>query len=206
MGDLTRNFSRSEFDVSGPVPLEDQGNVPLLAQLLQAIRDRLNARRPVGLPPVFGIVTSCYRDPAHNHAVYASIPNAQQLPAYNGSDHLRAAAADCVFVGATDREIVAAVLDDTSSIALPAFHQVIVYDDLPHAHVALPATDGRPNGELLLGYKDAQGDRLYSTVTAPGDVPAVTTWATRAGLAVLLAVAGAVALGSWLHPLHHLIA
>ena len=79
MGDLTRNFSLSEFkskDGAG-TPLSLICNISELAENLQALRDAVD--KPI-------IINSGYRSPKHNKAVGGS-PNSQ---------HLKGKAADIV--------------------------------------------------------------------------------------------------------------
>lgn len=175
MGDIQPNFSRSEFDVSGTVPSEYEGNVQALAGLLQQFRDMESAAlgRPVPI-----VLTSVYRSLEHNQAVYANVPNATSLKAYTGSQHLTASAADGIHA-ATDREVADALFAAIGAGAAPYFGQVIFYDDEPHIHISLPRTS-EPNMEVLLASKDANGNRVFQTVSAPADVPAVTSFGKAA--------------------------
>lgn len=202
MGDLTANFSRAEFDIHEPVPPEYAAKIPAHAQWLQALRDRLSAR--LGRP-VPGLVTSCYRSLARNQAIYANVSNAAALPAYMGSEHLTADADDVEWLGASNRDIIGAIVDP-SDITLPPFHQCIVYDDQPHLHVGyLRGPDDTP-GELLRGYLDAQGARHYMTIAGPNDVPALSPWGVHAILIAAMAVGASVALWGFLQPVIHAIA
>lgn len=175
MGDIQPNFSRSEFDVSGAVPPEYEGNVAALAALLQQFRDMESAAlgRPVPI-----VLTSVYRSAEHNHAVYANVPNGASLKAYNGSQHLTASAGDGIHA-ATDREVAEALFTAMAQGAAPNFGQVIFYDDEPHIHISLPR-DTEPNGEVLFASLDASGNRQFQTVTTPADVPAVTSFGKAA--------------------------
>ena len=84
MGDLTENFSRSEFASPDGVPIPTRHNANLLelARNLQVLRDTVG--KPI-------IIHSGYRSPAHNAAV-GGVSN---------SRHLTAQAADFSVQGAT---------------------------------------------------------------------------------------------------------
>ena len=93
-GDLTKNFSLSEFaqrDPYRPVPTEYRQNVQRLAEQLQSLRDVVGRI----------VITSSYRTLAHN----ASLPGSSST-----SQHLTAKAADFVVPGVPQSEVYCTIL------------------------------------------------------------------------------------------------
>ena len=131
MGDLTANFSASEFNTDESAwPDEYAENLVPLAQLAQWVRDDVGTA---------GEITSAYRTPAENTADGGSAT----------SQHLDGQAIDLVFPLASIQDIARAVLDDVASGVAPAFGQVILYPSDGHVHVSLP-TLGSRDGQILL--------------------------------------------------------
>lgn len=94
MGDLTKNFSISEFaqlDPYRPVPAEYRANVTRLANQLQVIRDAVGRIT----------ITSSYRTLAHNTAIGGA----------RTSQHLTAKAADFVAPGSSKRHVYCTILE-----------------------------------------------------------------------------------------------
>ena len=92
-GDLTKNFSLSEFaqrDPYRPVPTEYRQNVQRLAEQLQALRDVVGRI----------VITSSYRTLAHNTAIGGAA----------NSQHLTAKAADFVVPGVPQSEVYCTIL------------------------------------------------------------------------------------------------
>jgi hypothetical protein len=91
VGDLTENFSLSEFASRGtPVPEQYLSNVKRLAQNLQVLRNHLG--KPIQ-------INSAYRSPAHNASVNGA----------TNSQHLTAKAADITVKGLTPSEVYCAI-------------------------------------------------------------------------------------------------
>ena len=94
MGDLTANFSLSEFaqrEPYRPVPTEYRQNVLRLAEQLQSLRDVVGRI----------VITSSYRTEAHN----ASLPGSSST-----SQHLTAKAAGFVVPGVPQSEVYCTIL------------------------------------------------------------------------------------------------
>lgn len=89
---LTDNFNLNEFACKDgtPVPAELTGNVTLLAQNLQVLRDHLG--EPVHL-------NSGYRSPAYN----------KKIGGVKNSQHLQAKAADITVKSKTPKELAAII-------------------------------------------------------------------------------------------------
>lgn len=95
MGDLTENFSLSEFaqgDPYRPVPAEYRGNVQLLANNLQVLRDVVGRI----------VITSAYRTRAKND----SLPGSSRT-----SKHLTAKAADFTVPGERNEDVYCTILN-----------------------------------------------------------------------------------------------
>ena len=93
MGDLTKNFSLSEFaqrDPYRPVPQQYRANALRLARQLQALRDVVGRI----------IITSSYRTEAHNRKI-GGAPKSQ---------HLTAKAADFTVPGVSNKKVYCAIL------------------------------------------------------------------------------------------------
>ena len=147
---LTANFDRDEF---GDVPPEYEGNVARLATLLQAFRDL------AGVP---GIITSGYRSAEHN----------REVGGVTGSQHGDATAADCSFLGITDRELATRVMAAMQAGKFPTFGQFILYDYTTHVHISLPRATR--NNEILYARRSPDGETTYARITQPSDVPLVS--------------------------------
>lgn len=175
---LTVDFSREEFDVSGPIPPQYEGDVLRLALLLQRVRDAL------GVPLT---LTSVYRTSARNRAV-GGVPTSQ---------HLTAQAADAVPGGGLTRaEVVERIMAGVRDGRITGYGQIIVYGTTHHVHVSLPHAG---HGAQLL-YLRAPGEYVPLSVAvaeASDAAEARRTTATLGGAAAL-AVGGALvaALGS----------
>ena len=94
MGDLTANFSLSEFaqrDPYRPVPTEYRQNVLRLAEQLQSLRDVVGRI----------VITSSYRTLAHNNSLKGSSST---------SKHLTAKAADFTVPGVSNKKVYCAIL------------------------------------------------------------------------------------------------
>lgn len=145
---LTAHFLQSEFDVHEPIPDRWRYKAALHAQQAEAWRAASGAR--------YMQVTSCYRSPERNDAVNGA----------DNSEHLTADAADYVFAGVSDRAIgELALLALERRVSLPAWGQLIVYKDTAHNHLSLPRTDGRPNNQALIAWRDSSGVRRYKPLT-----------------------------------------
>ena len=93
MGDLTKNFSLSEFaqrDPYRPVPQQYRANALRLARQLQSLRDVVGRI----------VITSSYRTLAHNTAIGGAA----------NSQHLTAKAADFTVPGASNEKVYCAIL------------------------------------------------------------------------------------------------
>lgn len=131
MGDLTQNFSASEFDTDESAwPSEYEDNLVPLAELAQWLRDDLGTA---------GEITSAYRTAAENTADGGSAT----------SQHLDGQAIDLVFPLSSVGAIAQAVLNDVAAGTAPAFGQVILYPSDGHVHVSLP-TLGSSDGQILM--------------------------------------------------------
>lgn len=161
MGDLTANFSASEYDVHEPFPDEYKDNLPELAALDQWLRDL------AGSP---GRVTSAYRSPAHNSEVHGS----------STSQHMKGEATDVVFYLTGLRDLASRVLDSIRGGTSPAFGQIIFYPIEGHVHISLP-TLGDRNGEVRYAIGPA-GSHSYPFLTdAQSQLPYASTAQLHAG-------------------------
>lgn len=115
----TRNFTRSEaLKASGGfIPLEKEANAQATLELLQSVRDILG--KPI-------LITSLYRSPEHNKTVPGHA---------DGSQHLEADAADVNVVGMTNHEAAQKLMQAEKEGRMPAYHQLISYDETNHLHV-----------------------------------------------------------------------
>ena len=88
MGDLTKNFNKSEFECNdgSEMPEDVFENVEVQAQNLQTIRDFYNASV---------IINSAYRSPSYNKSVGGAI----------NSQHLTGNAADITVKGYTPKQV-----------------------------------------------------------------------------------------------------
>lgn len=149
MGDLTKNFSASEFDVPEPIPSALRKNIPDLAIRAQWLRDC------AGVP---GHVNDTYRSPAHTAAIPGANPNGQ---------HPKAEASDITFALVPIRTLAERALASIANGTAPAFGQLIFYNVKGHAHISLP-TLGARNGEVLVCTgADANGRDLFERLTDP---------------------------------------
>lgn len=153
MGDLTRNFSRSEFDKPETYPdALVQGHLLPLVDLAQWLSD---------LQGNFAsFPTDTYRSPAHN----ASIVGASAT-----SQHMDGDAVDVEFPFVSMREHAKRALDAINAGAAPAFGQLIFYVVKGHVHVSNPAPRlGDRNGQVLVCIgADASGKDIFNPLTDP---------------------------------------
>jgi hypothetical protein len=147
---LTKNFTRPEFDVSGRVPASLEANVKLAAALFQWFRDL------VGGPLQ---ITSFYRSPEHNADVHGVAH----------SEHMDARAGDLIPITTSKLELARRLFAAEAAGTAPLYGQFIIYADTNHFHLSLPRSDGRANRQKLLatGAKKANGDRVYVALTDP---------------------------------------
>lgn len=145
MGDLTRNFSRSEFDrASSGGTFPSAANLQPLAELAQWLRDL------AGVP---GTVTSAFRSPTDNTHVGGS----------SVSQHMSSEAVDVYFGLVPLRTLADRILASIADGSAPYYGQVIVYPSEGHVHVSLP-TLGARNGETRYAADDGSYPFLTDTV------------------------------------------
>lgn len=158
MGDLTKNFSLSEFTKSATASRLGLDNTPtskiktglleLCTNILQPVSDALNAKTPKGQKGIGIIVTSGYRAPAVNTAVGGSKTSAHRYgyaadihcPLYEGGSVKKL----CIFI------------EDYLKKNKVAFDQLIYEfgnDNVPTAgwvHIGVRSSSGLQRGQLLI--------------------------------------------------------
>lgn len=127
MGDLSRNFSRSEFACPhcGEVEID-----PLLVATLQRIRDKAG--------PV--VVTSGYRCPVHNEAVGG----------VNNSQHIYGRAADIYVPGMSQAALLALVREMTVNEDIYAGYAYAIKNSKRAVHVDVRI----PESQTVRGWKN----------------------------------------------------
>ena len=155
MGDLTRNFSRWEFDVHEPLPPIYAHKAAIHATLLQSFIDEVFVPHGWVQRPV--IVNGCYRSPARNAAVGGA----------PGSSHLRADSTDVTFTGLSPRDAMRALSDAERQRRAPAYGLFMVYMNSSHFHIS-PAGVNNQRGLKMIRF--ARGDDRV--VTGWREVPA----------------------------------
>lgn len=134
MGDLSKNFSRSEFACPhcGEVEID-----PLLVATLQRIRDKSG--------PV--VVTSGYRCPVHNEAVGGVIER-PGMPG-SGSQHLYGRAADIYVPGMSQAALLALVREMTVNEDIYAGYAYAIKNSKRAVHVDVRI----PESNTVRGWK-----------------------------------------------------
>lgn len=155
---LTTNFDSTEFDVNEPVPAQYQGNVTVLAGVLQDFRDLTDGLVEGGSPVV---VTSCYRDPARNATIPGAVSNSQ---------HLTASAADVIFEEVSQLAVYNALLAAEANGQGPDYSQFICYAGDPHIHIGI-VDPSIPSGEKLLKNTDGTYTNLVANPDAASGIP-----------------------------------
>lgn len=140
MGDITKNFSFSEFEksdkavelgIDNTAPPEARSNIKkLVDNVLQPLCDRLGAKC---------VISSGYRCAELNAAVGG----------VETSQHRTGEAADCVFVWCKPIEVARAMLGLT-------FDQIVLYNDFTH----ISYTESRPNRQLICYNRGYTGGRV----------------------------------------------
>ena len=127
MGDLSKNFSRSEFTCPhcGEVEID-----PLLVATLQRIRDKAG--------PV--VVTSGYRCPVHNEAVGG----------VNNSQHIYGRAADIYVPGMSQAALLALVREMTMNEDIYAGYAYAIKNSKRAVHVDVRI----PESQTVRGWKN----------------------------------------------------
>jgi Peptidase M15 len=151
MGDLTANFSASEFDVNEAVPSQYYDNRDAVATMLQSFRDMISS-------PI--VVTSCYRDSSRNTDVGGA----------TDSQHLTASAADVKFPLVSQYAVATALLAAEQNGGAPQYSQCIFYTDSDHAHIGLPDSS-LASGQKLVHYSD--GSYQVLSTSNIGDLPSL---------------------------------
>ncbi len=150
MGDLTRNFSRAEFDRPEPYPAElvDDHLLPLVNRA-QWLRDL------AGTP---GYVTDTFRSAAHNAAI---------VGASSTSQHMDGDAVDVYFALTPIRELARRALASIADGSAPQFGQLIFYAVKGHVHISNPADRlADRNGQVLLCTgADESGADIFEPLT-----------------------------------------
>jgi len=127
MGDLSKNFSRSEFAClhCGEVEID-----PLLVATLQRIRDKAG--------PV--VVTSGYRCPVHNEAVGG----------VNNSQHIYGRAADIYVPGMSQAALIALVREMTMNEDIYAGYAYAIKNSKRAIHIDVRI----PESQTVRGWKN----------------------------------------------------
>ena len=127
MGDLSRNFSRSEFACPHCAEVEID---PLLVATIQRIRDKAG--------PV--VVTSGYRCPVHNEAVGG----------VNNSQHIYGRAADIYVPGMSQAALLALVREMTMNEDIYAGYAYAIKNSKRAVHVDVRI----PESQTVRGWKN----------------------------------------------------
>lgn len=146
---LSPNFRLSEFFVHEDIPAEFIPNVTALAlNVLQPLRNIL------GVPMT---ISSSYRSPERNAAVGGA----------DHSQHQDATAADFYLGNGMTQDAAYAAMRQAQSMGqLPAFGQIIFYQDTGHIHASLPGSTQR--NKFLFSSGIEAGARSYVTVPFSG--------------------------------------